>query len=310
MRLCALILVSFLGLNLAQSQEVVRVTWPTAHAAPPATIPGFSAQEMAGLRLGMVLFSESNVVDLAAQQAGQLGLSAPGVANLRRLFSERYRAINHDAVFRNAASALPYCFSVSVPKEGLALVYRPKNFTSNSPVLIFLHGYGGSCLWSQQLLAETFPNYLTICPAFGIDSASMPNAYLSECLQAVRKKTGPISRRPVLMGLSAGGFGATRIYTRAPDDFSRLIVFAAYPPEETLSRFNRNMTVRFLAGADEDYVKSGQFNRYMQSIRSRAGDLEYKTIPGGDHFFMLAKKDESLKILRAWLVDTWPKRRP
>ncbi len=258
----------------------------------------------------MVWFSESNVVDLAAQQAGQLGLSAAGVAKLRGLFSERYRVINRDPVFGNAASALPYCFSASTPTEGLALVYRPKNFSSNSPVLIFLHGYGGSCLWSQQLLAEVFPNYLIVCPAFGIDSASMPSGYLSECLQAVRKKTGPISRRPVLMGLSAGGFGAARIYTRAPNEFSRLIVIAAYPPEETLSRFNKYMTVRFLAGADEDYVKSGLFNRYMQSIRPRIGDLEYKTIPGGDHFFMLAKKDETLKILRWWVEGYTPKKRP
>jgi len=301
MRALALILGFILSLHWVGAQEVTRVTWPTSHASPPATIPHTSSQELSAIRLGLFVLSESNAVQLAMNDALTLGVSEEDARNLRQLFGERYRIIQNDRVFCNVASALPYCFSAQTPTQGLALVYCPKKLDPGLPALVFLHGYGGSFLWTQQLLAEAFPDRLIICPAFGISSALMPPAYLSECLQAVEKNRSQPIKTPVLIGLSAGGFGACRIYVQSPKQFSRLIVLAAYPPAETLGRFNKQMSVRFLTGAKEDYVQSGLFVRCMQSIRPRAGDLQFQTVPDGDHFFLLAKKDHTLSILRAWL---------
>jgi pimeloyl-ACP methyl ester carboxylesterase len=301
MRAFALIFGLTLALNWARSQEVVRITWPTSHASPPATIPNTSPDELSAIRLGLLFLSESNAAQLAANQASALGFSEKDARDLRELFSERYRIIQNDPVFRYVASALPYCFSAQTPTEGLALVYNPKKLDPESAPLVFLHGYGGSFLWTQQLLAEAFPNRLIICPAFGIGSDPMPSAYLSECLHAAEKKLGHETKSPVLIGLSAGGFGACRIYAQLPKQFSRLVVLAAYPPNETLGRFNKGMSVRFLAGAKEDYVQSGLFGRDMQSIRPRVGDLQFQTVPDANHFFLLSKKEQTLKILRSWL---------
>jgi predicted esterase len=287
--------------NNVWSQEVFRITWPTTHASPPATIPNASSNLLSAIRVGLIFFSESNVVDMITSQQALLGISAQDAARLKKLFGERYRLIQNDPVFRDAPSALSYCFSAETPTEGLALVYSPRKFDANSPALVFLHGYGGSFLWSQQLLAESFPDHLIICPAFGISSAMMSSAYLSECLQAVQKKVGHPIRTPVLIGLSAGGFGATRIFTQSPNQFSRLIVLAAYPPAETLTRFGKTMSARFLAGAKEDYVQSGLFARYMHSIQPRLGDLEFQTIPDADHFFLLEKREATFKVLRSWI---------
>ncbi|HEX4265019.1 MAG TPA: alpha/beta hydrolase [Verrucomicrobiae bacterium] len=239
---------------------------------------------------------------MAVSRAAAMGVSAKDADRLRQFFGERYQLIEKDPVFRNAPSALPYCYSSERPSEGMALVYAPKTLGRDTPVIVFLHGYGGSLLWSQQLLAEAFPNYLTICPAYGINSTSIPSTYVLECLQAVQKKMGRTIRPPVLMGLSEGGFGAARIFTQSPGQFSRLIVVAAYPPEETLIHFNKKMSARFLVGAKEDSVQSGLFGRYMQSIRPRIGDLEFQTIPDGDDFFLLTRKEQTLKVLRSWLT--------
>ena len=301
MRALALILGFTLSLNWAPSQEVIRVTWPTTRASPPAAIPGTSPDVLSAIRFGLLVMSESNALEMAVNQSSMLGISANEASHLRQLFAERYGIIQKDPVFRDVASALPYCFSAQTPAEGLALVYCPKRIGTNTPALIFLHGYGGSFLWSQQLLAEAFPNWLIVCPAFGIGSALMPSAYLSECLQAVEKNLRQPIKAPVLIGLSAGGFGACRIYTQSPKQFSRLIVLAAYPPNETLGHFNKQMHVRFLVGAKEDYVQSGFFGRYMQSIHPRPSDLEFQIVPDADHFFMLSKKEQTLKILRGWL---------
>ena len=300
MRAHALIFGFILSLHWAQAQEVIRITWPTSHASPPATIPNVSSNELSAIRLGLLVLSESNAVQLAMNGASALGVSKQDARNLGQLFGERYRIIQNDRVFCNVASALPYCFSAQTPTQGLALVYCPKKLDPGVAPLVFLHGYGGSFLWTQQLLSEAFPNRLIICPAFGISSALMPSAYLSECLQAIEKNRGQPIKTPVLIGLSAGGFGACRIYAQLPKRFSRLIVLAAYPPPETLGHFNKEMSVRFLAGAKEDYVQSGLFGRYMQSIRPKVSDFQFQTVPGGDHFFLLSKKDQTLSILRAW----------
>jgi hypothetical protein len=302
MRVFALTLAWVFCVYSAHSQKVVQVTWPTTHASPPATFPKGSSDFLPALQLGLYLFSESNIVDMAVSRAATMGVSAKDTDRLRQFFGERYGLIEKDPVFRNAPSALSYCYSTQKPAEGMALVYSPKTLGRDTPALVFLHGYGGSLLWSQQFLAEAFPNYLTICPAYGIDSASISSIYLSECLQAVQKKMGRTIRPPVLMGLSGGGFGAARIFTQSPGQFSRLVVLAAYPPQETLIHFNKKMSARFLVGAKEDSVQSGLFGRYMQSIRPRLGDLEFQIIPDGEDFFLLTKKEQTLKVLRSWLT--------
>jgi pimeloyl-ACP methyl ester carboxylesterase len=285
----------------ARSQQVYSVTWPTTHAAPPATLPDTSPSDLAAYRLGLAFYSESNVVNLITDHVDALGIPAKDAARYKKLFGEQYRLIENDPVFRDAPSALSYCFSAEKPAEGFAVVYCPKKLDAKLPPLVFLHGYGGSFLWSQQLLAEGFPNRLIICPAFGICSESMPPAYLSECLQAVQKRAGRPIGAPILIGFSLGGFGAAKIFTQSPNHFHRLILLGAYPPNETVARFNQTMSVRCLAGAREDFVQSGTFASFMRAIQPRVKDFEFQTIPDGDHFFMLEKKEATLKVLRSWI---------
>jgi hypothetical protein len=95
---------------------------------------------------------------------------------------------------------LSYCYSQEKPTNGLALLYRPKLSNSQTPCLLFLHGYGGSFLWSQHLLAEAFPDYIIICPAYGISSASVPAAFVTECIEAVERR---LDQRPAVCDSTA-----------------------------------------------------------------------------------------------------------
>jgi len=105
------------------------------------------------------------------------------------------------------------------------------------------------------------------------------------------------------MGLSAGGFGAARVYTQAPDRFSKLVVLAAYPPPDSMSRFTSSMRACFIVGGRESYVQSGEFHRSMQSIRSRVGFLAQHVIPDADHYFLLEKQDETIRVLKSSATD-------
>ncbi len=294
----------FWCLSVAHAQEVLRVTWPTSHAAPPSIFPKPASDFLPIFRAALPLLSESNVVQLALSQPAFLGIPTEDARRLQQLIGERYQLIQTDPVFRNVASALPYCYSGQTPTQGLALVYRPQRYDTNTPCLVFLHGYGGSFLWSQQLLAEAFPDYLIVCPVYGVSSGTMPAAYLRECLDAVRKQLRQPIVKPVLSGLSAGGFGADRIFTWMPDQFSQLVVIAAYPPEETLGRFDKKMSVRFLVGAKEDYVRSGAFARSMELLQRRTAKLDVRIIPDADHYFLLTDRTEALNTLHSWLETT------
>lgn len=301
MRCLTLIAILAASVIAGRAQKVLTVTWPTTNASPPPILSPPASHFLPAFRVALNIFSESNIVVLALSQPAFLGLPGSDTARLQQLMQSRYQVIQTDRVFQSVASVLPYCYAEQTPTNGLALAYIPKNLSSNSPCLIFLHGYGGSFLWSQQLLAEEFPDDVIICPAYGISSAFMPPAYLSECLAATEQKLGYKIHHPTLMGLSAGGFGATRIFIQSTNDFSRLVVLAAYPPAETLERFNPGTPVYFMVGAREFYVQSGEFGNCIRSLRTHNVRVEFRAIIDADHYFILAQKDEAFKTLHSWL---------
>ena len=290
-----------LGTPVCAAQSVFQIAWPTRKGAPPPAFPKPASDFLPAFRAGLAVLPESEVVALALSQPAFLGLTPDSANELRELCARRYRIILNDPVFGRVPSALPYCYSPRTPTNGLALVYRPKETGTNTHCLLFLHGFGGSFLWTPQLLSEAFPDHIIICPAYGVSTALIQSDYVSECLAAVEGSVGHSLARPSLIGLSAGGFGATRIYTQSPDRFRQLVVIAAYPPPETLGRFNRKTSVHFIVGAHEDYVLSGAFDRNMQSIRPRSDHFESYIIPNANHFFVLSHQDEAFKVLHRWL---------
>ena len=118
---------------------------------------------------------------------------------------------------------------------------------------------------------------------------------------ATARHLGHSLSRPDLIGLSAGGFGALRVYTKSPEKFSRAIVMAAYPPADTLQQFSPAMSAYFVVGAREPYVQSGEFQRALNAIRPRIGKLEFNILPQADHYFLLAQRERAVDILQNWL---------
>jgi hypothetical protein len=283
-----------------RAQEVVRVSWPTRSAAAPPT-GAEAAVYMPMLRAGVARLPESNVVSLALAQSAALGLSEADAAKLNALISRRYAAIAASPIFKTVPSALGYCFSETRPTEGRALLYRPAKTDAKTPVIMFLHGYGGAFLWYQHQLAEWFPDHIILCPAYGIDPSSIPAAYLNECLAAAAVKLNHSLSKPVLVGLSAGGFGATRVYAANPSPYRELIVMAAYPPDDAFRRWPKTARAGFLVGEREYYVKDGGFADYSRSLGARSAFYQGVVIPKADHFFVLTHPTETRRQLQVWV---------
>ena len=107
--------------------------------------------------------------------------------------------------------------------------------------------------------------------------------------------------KPVLMGLSAGGFGACDVYTKHPERFDRLICMAAYPPEDLLLKFPRDARAAFIAGGSEYFVKSGDFARRMAKVRQLSPATQEFTVPQADHFFLLSHTTQRMAKLLEWM---------
>jgi pimeloyl-ACP methyl ester carboxylesterase len=294
----------YFGLQSGLMAEVASLSWETRVSAPVQTLPGNAQKLLPAFRLGLEALPESSILTLALSQPALLGLSRSQSAELAPLVSKRYELIAASPEYSKLPSQLPYCFSEVRPSRGSAFIQIPAGSTAKSPAVVFLHGYGGSFLWYLHWLSEALPTYIIVAPAYGISPADVPAAYLIEAIDAASVRLGFPLPKPTLVGLSAGGFGACRAYQKAPDRFERLVGLGAYPPDDTIRRFTRNQTVRFVAGAREPFVKSGHLQSLLQTIRATCPSVAFTIIPEADHFFMLSHPDETRKALQSSITGT------
>src|SRR6185369_4931495 len=90
----------------------------------------------------------------------------------------------------------------------------------------------------------------------------------------------------------------------APHYYSAVICLATYATDETLSRFSADARPRFLCGALEPFVASGDLTRRLARIRRTGCAVEEATIPGADHFFLLTHPRQTVEQLRRWTPAT------
>jgi hypothetical protein len=282
------------------AQQVIHVRWQTSHAAPPISLAGVSPEWLPIIRAGAATVSEETAIAAGLSQGHMIGLRKDEASRLQEMFAKYYRGLRKSTVFGDVPSVLNYCLSERKPQEGLATVYVPAKLTANTKCVVFLHGYGGSLLAYPHYLSSVFSNHVIVCPAYGISPAEISNEYLSEALKATALRLKVTLPRPVLIGLSAGGFGACRTYVRASQSFRGLIVLGAYPPDELAGKWTREMTVRFLVGSRESYVASGSLKGQMGNLKTKVRSLEWKAIAGADHFFLLSHQDQTRAALRSW----------
>ena len=232
-----------------------------------------------------------------------MGLPQDKAKELQKLISRKYQQISSDPVFLTVPSVLPYCFAATKPNHGMATVYIPNNVTPKTNVILFLHGYGGSFTFYQKFLAETFPDHVILCPAYGISCAYINSTYLQECFSAVKKELDVQLKKPLLIGLSAGGFGGFREYCQTPNAYSGFICMAAYPPQDILGKTPRKGRIRLVAGAEEYYVKNRYVQRSETRIKYQTKDYSFEFIPKEDHFFMLSAEEQTKALLQKWVTE-------
>jgi predicted esterase len=288
----------FWSATLLQGREVVQITWPTLLASPPPVLEKAAADWLPMFRVALATLPEATTVGLVLSQPSLLGLPVEAAARLTPLVAKRYEMIAADNAYAKAASALPYCFSVERPTAGQASLYMPDQVSSTTPFIVFLHGYGGSFLWYQHYLSEVFPEAVILAPAYGIDTQKIPAEYVIESIKAAEKHLGKVLSLPRLIGLSAGGFGACRVFASRPRAFASLEVLAAYPPTDVLSRLPQHQSIRFIAGGNEMPVYGSAWETAKRELAARHVKVTFTLVPKADHFFMLTHPEPTVKWLK------------
>jgi pimeloyl-ACP methyl ester carboxylesterase len=287
-----LIILLTAALPAAGASELIQVTWATKHASPPPALEPKAAALLPAFRMAVGSVPESTIIGLALAQPALLGLTTQQAQQLQPLVAEQYRQIESSEIYKKAPSLLGYCFSEATPSTGMANVHVPDDWKSGLPVMVFLHGYGGSFLWYQHYLSRHFPKHLIICPAWGISPSKITPAYLSECLSAVETRLRCQIKTPWLLGLSAGGFGVLRAASMMPDAYAGVICMAAYP----VTRPPVKPAHYFIAGIEEAFVRSGHFSKLTIGCQTHL-------VKGAGHFFMLTHEDEAASQLKSWMRD-------
>lgn len=270
--------------------ETFDIRWPTNHAAKPpeADLAPAQAQWLPAFRASLEWLPESAIITLALIQSQVLGVPPETGARIAPLIAARYEAIALSPEFTAAPSHLPYCYSATRPTEGLARVTTPAaDKIATAPVIVFIHGQGGSFLWYQQWLKTTLPDHVIISPACGTNPAFISAAYIEESVRAAEKHLGHAIPKPILVGLSAGGFAAQRVAAGTPTRWPSVIVLGAYRAPDVSPNRWRGLAVDFIVGANEYFVRDGTLARDVETLRRSGARVGGVSIPGADHFFAL-----------------------
>ncbi|MDQ7823505.1 MAG: alpha/beta hydrolase-fold protein [Candidatus Eremiobacteraeota bacterium] len=191
--------------------------------------------------------------------------------------------------FKSKALAADRPFRVYMPPRGRG--------DQKFPLLILLHGYGGSHLadWLQvetvKMLAERYGIILIwvdgnvwvwgeTIPSWYINSPKAANAlmedYIIKELIPYAEAAYPVSGQRAIGGISMGGFGSLYLATRYPGTFRAAASFSAI---YNLYRYRRIDALRKLVG-DENSWKKNQFN--VIKLVSGAKDTDFFFLVGDE----------------------------
>ncbi len=182
--------------------------------------------------------------------------------------------------------------------------------TERLPLLIYLHGSGGSFLAYQALLRQWAEagRFVVVSPSFGI--GNWQNDGGLETIEAARtfaEASLPVDpRRVALMGLSNGGRGVTRIV--AADTARRwpvIIALSAVIETNLLTDEWSGREVLLLHGETDERIDFEYFQSFADELERRKAVVERHSWPAEDHFLWFSKPGQLQAVAVPWLAAKW-----
>jgi predicted esterase len=282
--------------------RVESFTFPTRSLPPPFQVPTRFAEGYKLFQAGGNLLPEETIVkSVVVMGTPQIGLAAKEAKGLYANLDHVYDSISSDALFKGINSALPYCLSDKRASHGHYFAYYPATVTDDTQVIVFLHGYGGNFLFYAYLLKEEFPHAIVLVPSWSASWQDGTMQYLDDMYKDVKRKRSLAIPRPCLMAISAGGPAGFRLYNEHPDRFSCLVSLASAPPLKAVPELNDKLKILMVNGKQDSGFRIAHVQLLASKLSQRLPHFEFHVVDA-DHFFLLSKREETFRVVKAYLA--------
>lgn len=271
-------------------------TLPPPFRAPPRFAEGYRLFQAGGAYLPE-RFTVESVVLLGSSQ---IGLTAKESQGLHASLEQVYGSIAADPLFKDIRSALPYCLSDKRPSEGHYFAYFPGKVAEDTPVIVFLHGFGGNFLFYTYVLKEEFPNAVVLVPSWSGSWHDGKMQYLEDMYKDVKQRGTLPTGKPCLMAISAGGPAGFRLYNEQPDRFSCFVSIASAPPLAIVPALKEDLKILMVNGRQDSGFRISHVQSVASKLAERLPHFQIHVLDG-DHFFLLSKREETFRVIKAFL---------
>lgn len=238
---------------------------------------------------------------------------------LQGLIQEVYLEMRHDAEFVEAGSALGECYMDILPgPAAMDRFYRyvPKETGKEGglPVLVFLHGSMGSFKGYSWVLKKVADEHrlAILAPEFGVGNWWWDEKchWLDRLSEAIAADPALDATRMVLVGLSNGGTGMTRVLREKPDRFRGYVFFSAVIEPSVVGQSNFSwvrqtpVPVLFLHGEHDRRIPVAHVRSAAAFFQHAGFRVQLLTYPGEDHFLFFSQRDAVCHTLSSWLRDS------
>lgn len=227
-------------------------------------------------------------------------------ARLRGLVLDQYRDMNEDQAFPPLGSVMGFAYADR--DVGHLYVFAPPGGTSNRPVLIFLHGSGGSFKAYFHIFYELAKgqNMVLVCPSFGFGNWHQAGG-VEAIDRAYEYATGPLGGSPdrvYLAALSNGGRGATRALAAHPDRYAGVVFVSAVMEPLIIGSARHDGTPTLVFhGAKDRRIPMTYADLGIQALRSAGADVTVRVWPGEDHFLLFSQEPAVREEIVGWMLS-------
>jgi predicted esterase len=196
-------------------------------------------------------------------------------------------------------------------RSGQTFVFVPPHEKDERlPLLVFLHGSGGSLLAYQALLRDwaIAGHFAVVSPAFGIGNWQDEGGL--ETIEAARKFAEsklPIDpARVAIAGLSNGGRGLTRLIARdSSRRWTAIIALSAVIEADLLTAEWKDRDVLLIHGEADERISFAYFEEFAGELERHGAHVERRSWHDEDHFLWFSRPQELRDVVVPWLAARW-----
>jgi pimeloyl-ACP methyl ester carboxylesterase len=251
---------------------------------------GEDGREVGSARWVDRLFEERDAAMVGSRALVALGLvPAREFPTLPALLARSYEAAEEDAP-RLGTPIPATLLGLQSAEASDTIVVAPTRGDARLGV-VFLHGYAGSFALQCLEVARALPEARTACPATGFEGDWARDERTVRNTIAYLRARG--AERIVLVGLSAGGIGASRLAPRLAGSIDRLVLLSGVSP----SAPTPPVPTVVLQGEADRMVPTARVRRWAAG-RPR---VRLVVLPG-THFVLLEARSEVARALRRFVI--------